>query len=636
MALCCLCLAVSTAALPTFCPKVAPEHVWARVMLSPLCLRWYQRGSVAAVVPATTVSRAVARVSASAIGRYRFLLLRTLMWLMEFSLAFMRYLCTPTCMIAFAVAVGAEIGRRRWNGPNVVAAVENFIDEHIRRQRYAVHQVLFISWVLTGSWADFYSSLRDVVFRHVSDLSLALLLARGCMALVDRAIAAGSPRAVVKAAYSHLTPLVMSWVRFVTFHCYVACLFMSTTREACLYALGRDVESDSAGTIELLMELVAAPLASACGTLMATALIAELWSAVLCLVLWNEVLRLLDAYAQAHRAREARQQAEEWKWSLLAGEQSVREETLRKSATLMRESATMLRENARAMEDADQARAANFRALRVHAVSMDAVHANHTNGSATTIEMHVAELEGYITQLTELEEHATLRLERPTFRPLHPLVRTLFVALRRLPGTDVAAIEASCQYKILVLVFLVAFPVLAVTSATALKGILISLDTLTGWLLDLLLWALVRFGSVLDPIFEAAADGIRVALRWRALLQRRSVLLLVLPASVWFALKIWLNPGQMRQTWRQVVQVVSGRGHQSRCIMRMVLRRPIPNRPPEPGDTCPICIDTLDTGDLIYCRWGCGRPVHKECMESWRGFRNTTGMTECLTCKAWI
>ena len=49
----------------------------------------------------------------------------------------------------------------------------------------SLHQILFISWLLTGSWADVYSWLRDLFFRHVSDLSWALLLARGCMKLFD-------------------------------------------------------------------------------------------------------------------------------------------------------------------------------------------------------------------------------------------------------------------------------------------------------------------------------------------------------------------------------------------------------------------------------------------------------------------
>lgn len=52
-----------------------------------------------------------------------------------------------------AVAVCAELARRRWQGPNVIAAVEGFIDEHVRRQRYAIHQILLISWLLSGSCA---------------------------------------------------------------------------------------------------------------------------------------------------------------------------------------------------------------------------------------------------------------------------------------------------------------------------------------------------------------------------------------------------------------------------------------------------------------------------------------------------
>ena len=114
------------------------------------------------------------------------------------------------------------------------------------------------------------------------------------------------------------------------------------------------------------------------------------------------------------------------------------------------------------------------------------------------------------------------------------------------------------------------------------------------------------------------------------------------------------------------------------CIRRRVFRRPAPVRPPSAGDVCPICLDDflLDTAPVQcdapgthglwqfaasewqfatgndaaassvgidehleqyleqpveYCRWGCGQPVHKECMRAWtRNHRN-----ECVICQAW-
>ena len=110
------------------------------------------------------------------------------------------------------------------------------------------------------------------------------------------------------------------------------------------------------------------------------------------------------------------------------------------------------------------------------------------------------------------------------------------------------------------------------------------------------------------------------------------------------------------------------------CIRRRVFRRPAPIRPPSAGNVCPICLDDflLDTAlvqcdapgthgmwqfaasewqfatesdaaassvgiddhleqPVEYCRWGCGQPVHKECMRAWTcNHRN-----ECVICQAW-
>ena len=111
-------------------------------------------------------------------------------------------------------------------------------------------------------------------------------------------------------------------------------------------------------------------------------------------------------------------------------------------------------------------------------------------------------------------------------------------------------------------------------------------------------------------------------------------------------------------------------------IRRRLFRRPVPIRPPSADDVCPICLDAFlpdlapvqcagrasdahglwqfaaserqltsesaaasslgiqdDRPDqaIEYCRWGCGQPVHQQCMRAWTcNHRN-----ECVICQAW-
>ena len=111
-------------------------------------------------------------------------------------------------------------------------------------------------------------------------------------------------------------------------------------------------------------------------------------------------------------------------------------------------------------------------------------------------------------------------------------------------------------------------------------------------------------------------------------------------------------------------------------IRRRLFRRPVPIRPPSADDVCPICLDAFlpdlapvqcagrasdahglwqfaasewqltsesaaassmgnqdDRPDqaIEYCRWGCGQPVHQQCMRTWTcNHRN-----QCVICQAW-
>ncbi len=54
----------------------------------------------------------------------------------------------------------------------------------------------------------------------------------------------------------------------------------------------------------------------------------------------------------------------------------------------------------------------------------------------------------------------------------------------------------------------------------------------------------------------------------------------------------------------------------------------VPQRDTE-GDSCPICLDDLGyVGDLDYCKYSCGKSVHKQCLEMW--LRNSQ---KCMFCR---
>lgn len=52
----------------------------------------------------------------------------------------------------------------------------------------------------------------------------------------------------------------------------------------------------------------------------------------------------------------------------------------------------------------------------------------------------------------------------------------------------------------------------------------------------------------------------------------------------------------------------------------------------ETDDLCPICLDDLENGeDLDYCKYSCGKPVHKVCYGMWI---KTKATNNCIYCRA--
>jgi Ring finger domain len=48
------------------------------------------------------------------------------------------------------------------------------------------------------------------------------------------------------------------------------------------------------------------------------------------------------------------------------------------------------------------------------------------------------------------------------------------------------------------------------------------------------------------------------------------------------------------------------------------------------NDLCPICLDDLENGDeLDYCKYSCGRPIHKICFSMWTKNRSSI----CVFCR---
>ena len=73
---------------------------------------------------------------------------------------------------------------------------------------------------------------------------------------------------------------------------------------------------------------------------------------------------------------------------------------------------------------------------------------------------------------------------------------------------------------------------------------------------------------------------------------------------------------------------------------RRLTARPVVPRPPEISEVCAICHDdlchdNLSSGKaavLAHCKWGCGRAVHRKCMESWQ--QHSAASAKCVFCGA--
>jgi hypothetical protein len=64
----------------------------------------------------------------------------------------------------------------------------------------------------------------------------------------------------------------------------------------------------------------------------------------------------------------------------------------------------------------------------------------------------------------------------------------------------------------------------------------------------------------------------------------------------------------------------------------------VPPRQPEEGDLCPVCFDPLsakkDINSIEYCRWGCGKAVHGDCMMPWLEAKKIeNAVPTCVYCK---
>ena len=198
-----------------------------------------------------------------------------------------------------------------------------------------------------------------------------------------------------------------------------------------------------------------------------------------------------------------------------------------------------------------------------------------------------------------------------------------------------------CKWAVRTLCAL-AYPCLSVPVALAIHGT----DWVVWWTGENLYWAIgsawanaLWLWSTLTPlhlVVDALHFVLNALVRWRND-EHSTLLLVLLPVTVWASLAAWLRPDYVREAWATAKAVVTGQGHRSATVLRMVTRRPVARREPQPGDTCPICIDDLDNREpLAYCRWGCGRSIHAECMGQWRTHRNAIGLTECLVCKSWM
>lgn len=58
----------------------------------------------------------------------------------------------------------------------------------------------------------------------------------------------------------------------------------------------------------------------------------------------------------------------------------------------------------------------------------------------------------------------------------------------------------------------------------------------------------------------------------------------------------------------------------------------VPIKPPEEGDECPICFEEFGEDDVLYCRIGCGKPVHASCMTTYA--HAISDIPRCVLCRS--
>ena len=63
-------------------------------------------------------------------------------------------------------------------------------------------------------------------------------------------------------------------------------------------------------------------------------------------------------------------------------------------------------------------------------------------------------------------------------------------------------------------------------------------------------------------------------------------------------------------------------------------KEPITVSQKDTSDLCPVCLDDLDNGDeLDYCKFSCGKPIHKICYSMW----TKKHPVNCIFCKkSWL
>ena len=271
-----------------------------------------------------------------------------------------------------------------------------------------------------------------------------------------------------------------------------------------------------------------------------------------------------------------------------------------------------------------------------------------------------ADHHGMLLRLASIRQewHAALHKSHLGFGPIYrPVAKIMLKALLALlPSLDHNHTRRLTSILIYSFAYCFVLPIATVHSTLGLhhgfSGLCYGLDALIA-LFDFILscmpsWPLL----LLERIVTVSFSGIQTLLEWRACVREYNLLYGLLPLSVWLLFnRDFLS--NMRRKYLACKAFVTGRAHQSKCLLQMITRRHVPKRKPEEGDMCPICLDPLEPegeeeeekcepceggggGGLVYCKWGCGRPVHAACMQSWRGHRNAVGMTECLFCKAWM